>query len=146
MAEEVEQEATAKEETPGLSLSGVLADQLYVLSSSSIVLTTTFAQSSEGGPVLLPLADWRMLGHAVGEEPDQEIAFEALLPLDNIAFLLRDMSGEFREAVENLEAMTSGALNLSQIDTTRMRGWLCDVAEQVESAVASLDRMGLAND
>ncbi|MCZ4267465.1 hypothetical protein O4H48_06125 [Rhodobacteraceae bacterium G21628-S1] len=125
-----------------MSLNGVLADQIYVVGTSRIVLTTTFGQASEGAPVLLPLADWQMLGHAVGEQLDQEIAFEALLPLDNIAFLLRDMSGEFREALENLEGLTSGTPNQSQMDTTRMREWLCDVAKQAEYAVACLDRMG----
>lgn len=145
MNEEIERDMEADEGTPELSLTGVLADQLYVLSNSRIALTTTFAQSSVGGPVLLPLVDWQVLGHAMGEEPDQEVAFEALLPLDNIAFLLRDMSGEFREAVENLEALTSGASNLSQMDTTRMREWLRDAADQTEAAIACLDRMGQQN-
>ncbi len=146
MVENIEQDAAASEETPELSLTtGVLADQLYVLSTSSITLTTTFAQSSEGRPVLLPLADCQVLGHVVSEDSDQEVAFRRLLPLDNIAFLLRDMSGEFREAVENLEALTSGTSNLSQMDTTRMCDWLRDVAEQAEAAIASIDRMGQAN-
>jgi len=132
--------------TQGATLTGVVADQLYVLSTSRINLTTTFARSVDGAPMLVPLADWQMLGHAMEEDPDQEIAFEALVPLGNIAYLLRDMSGEFREAVENLEALTLGGPGLSQIDTTRMRAWLREVAEQANAAVASLDRMGQGGD
>ena len=144
MAKEIEQDAASTEEKQELSLTGVLADQLYVISTSRLSLITTFAQSSEGRPVLLPLADWQMLGHSMGQEPDQEVAFEAVLPLDNIAFLLRDMSEEFREAVENLEALTSGPSDLPQMDTRRMRGWLNDVAEQSQAAIRCLDRMEAA--
>ncbi len=134
------------EDTQEAALTGVVADQLYVLSTSRITLTTTFARSVDGAQILFPLADWQMLGHAMDEDPDQEIAFEALVPLDNIAYLLRDMSGEFREAVENLEALTLGGPGLSQVAAARMRAWLCDVAEQANAAVASLDRMGQGGD
>lgn len=141
MAEEIEEDITATDEPPELSLTGVLAGQLYVISTSRLSLVTTFAQSREIGPVLLPLADWQILGHSAGEEPNNEVTFEGVLPLDNIAFLLRDMSGEFREAVENLEALTSGASNLPHMDTSRMRDWLRDVADQAQAAINCLERM-----
>ena len=43
--------------TQGATLTGVVADQLYVLSTSRINLTTTFARSVDGAPMLVPLAD-----------------------------------------------------------------------------------------
>lgn len=146
MVEDFEQSAVANEESQTLSVTGVLAEQLYVLSTSRIALATTFARTGEGAPVLLPLADWQVFGHAMNQEPDHDIAFEGLLPLDNIAFLLRDMSGEFRQAIENLEVLTSGTASPAQMDTTRMRDWLRQVAEQATAAIASLDRMEAGKD
>lgn len=144
MSEDLEQKAVTEEEPPGLSLTGLLADQIYVLRTSQMTLITTFAQSNKTGRVLLPLADWQILGNAVVDDQEPEVAFEALLPLDNIAFLLKDMSGEFCEAVENLEALRLGATDLSHMDTTLMRNWLREVVERAEATIACLDRIGQA--
>lgn len=146
MAKMAEHDTSEEQETPELALSGVLADQLYVLETSKMVLATTFARSNNGGSVLLPLIDWQMLGRTLNEGSDQEVAFEALLALDNIAFLLRDMSSAFREAVENLEELTAAAPGLSQINTARMRDWLLDVTKQAEATIECLDRLGPSRD
>ena len=141
MAEDLKQSTVKNKESQSIGLSGVLAEQFCVVTASQIVLATTFAQSEDAAPMLLPLADLRVIGHTISGEPEDEAVLEGIFPLDNVAFLLSNMSGELRQAIEHWDKLTSGALSPKQLGNTKIRDWMHNVAEEANAAIAILDRM-----
>ena len=145
VAEDLKQSTVENKERQSIGLSGVLAEQFCVVTASQIVLATTFTRSEDAAPMLLPLADLRVIGHTISGESEDKTVLEGIFPLDNVAFLLSNMSSELRQAIEHLEKLTSGALSQTQMGNTKIRDWMHNVAEETNAAIAILDRMETGN-
>lgn len=97
-----------------VSLYGDLHGGLTQIRASSIRLVLTFGEFSDGRDVLIPLVDWQTYGHQVAPgvdpKPDDrgELLSSQLLSLDNLAFLLQDLSYDTRDAVRLLVSQSKG--------------------------------------
>lgn len=141
MSKKSKEIADDSEDNSKLTLSGIFASQLYVVSGSTITLSTTFAENSKGEQVLLPLADWQLIGHEVLVDEDPDVAFEALIPLDNIAFLIKDMCEEYLVALQNLERLSSPS-KFQAGDVAEWLNQLADIATQASQCAKRISENG----
>lgn len=125
-----------------LSLAGSVGAKLNVVNASNITLATTFAQAADGEQVFLPLADWQLFGRPAYQNVDSGPVFEAIVPFDNIAYLLKDMSEEFYLAILNLETLVADSKTLSQVDVERIKNWLVEASKKTEMAASRIDQLG----
>lgn len=120
-----------------LALSGSVASNLYLIRASSMQLVTTFATQKGGAEHLLPLADWQMLGSNVESSEDSTSTFQSLLPLENMAFLIADLSKEFSELLAKLERFSES----SCMDVQSVVRWMEEASSSAKDAAETATRL-----
>jgi hypothetical protein len=131
------------EEDKTVSLYGDLHGGLTMIRASSVRLVLTFGELSDGRDVLVPLVDWQTYGHlmSAGVQPDAEdegpLLNSTMLSLDNLAFLLQDLSYDTRDAVRLLA--TQSKAGVSPVDErTRYAARMLRLASKHLSSAAEL--------
>lgn len=110
------EEGPDAEEDKTVSLYGDLHGGLTMIRASSVRLVLTFGELSDGRDVLVPLVDWQTYGHlmSAGVQPDAEdegpLLNSTMLSLDNLAFLLQDLSYDTRDAVRLLATQSKAGV------------------------------------
>lgn len=106
-----------KKEDEHVTLSGPLPDNLNQIRASKVSLMTVFGEDEAGRDIIVPLVNWQLFGQSydsevkIGENQyGPELSSQALM-LDNLAFLLQDISFDTREAVRVLAAQSKGGLS-----------------------------------
>jgi hypothetical protein len=120
-----------------LSLSGSLGSSLYLIRASSMQLVTTFAFDKDATEHLLPLADWQMVGKDVGSGEDLATSFKSLLPLENMAFLIADMTKEFSSLISKLEQLSK----VSCMDVKSVARWMEEASASAQEAAKTAERL-----
>ncbi|MBD8736208.1 hypothetical protein [Sphingomonas sp. CFBP 13706] len=111
------EEGPDDEEDKTVSLYGDLHGGLTMIRASSVRLVLTFGELSDGRDVLVPLVDWQTYGHlmSAGVEPKAEdkgpLLSSTMLSLDNLAFLLQDLSYDTRDAVRLLATQSKAGVS-----------------------------------
>lgn len=120
-----------------LSLSGVIARELSVISASNLQLATTYAQDADGKDYLVPLVDWQMIGHDLENREESKVAFEGVVPLDNLAFLINDLCSEFSIILQKLERFSGPAA----ANSAQVAQWMREAANSAVLASEIADRI-----
>ena len=113
-----------------LSLSGVVASELCLIKASSMRLVLTHADDLSGRKHLVPLADWQMIGTQLDGEADSDRSFEAILPLDNMAFLICDLCKEFADILTEMGQLSKE----SSMDAHLVVDWMQEAARSAARA------------
>jgi hypothetical protein len=98
-----------------LALHASLRRRLTQIRSSELSLLLTFGETQDGVDVLVPLLDWQLFGIDLAlydddDEPEGKgpELYSSLVALDNLAFLLHDMSADIHSAVKRVSAQSNG--------------------------------------
>lgn len=114
---ETEQQAPVQDETdasdapfPRVTVSGDFTDRVNTVSNASMSVVVGLGRTAEKGDVLLPFIDLKFISYPDGTEASA--VFSTLTTLENVAYLLADMSGDFQRACEQVGRLAAGDVGL----------------------------------
>ncbi|WP_300548758.1 hypothetical protein [Roseovarius sp.] len=139
------QEIDQENETQ-LSISRSTAMRLSIAGDSDLSITACFARRKGDEAVLLPLAEWSLNITPINEGGPASNALLLTLPLDNIAFLLADLSGEFKEETQNLISLLQNGSMPHAISIDQTIQWLEQTAANAQEAAQLLSELNQINE
>ncbi|MET3910045.1 hypothetical protein ABID59_004402 [Bradyrhizobium sp. S3.3.6] len=133
--EQFEPDATSNAGEDTLILYGQsMADRVSSISSSYTTLLMSMGRRTRGGPeMLVPLVDVRLDGPLPEDGEPATPIFYQLVTLDNLAFVLEDMTNALTTVCQQLAATSSGR---SKPDAD----WLTAVKKNFSEAKANLEK------
>lgn len=143
------------EETEAVGLHASLRRRLTQIRASDISLLVTYGERGDGSDVFVPLADWQFFGAHLANIDDDELEgkghelFSALLSLDNVAYLLNDMSFDVKEIVRLVSqqarsgiAPLEDRMHYTAKMLKRASAHLLSAVEQIEADISERERKG----
>lgn len=126
--------------TPTVTMKGGFVDRLSTIHSSLMSLVVALGGAEDGTQVLLPFVDLTVISSLDVDDEDEEESSSHIVPLENAAFLLADMTGEFVTALGDLERL-SGATRLDPTRLKLVEEYLSMTRGRLDSADESLRRL-----
>lgn len=126
-----------------IGLSGAIGRRMTVVNASQTRLLTTFGalDGDSDEQVLMGLTDFSLqtssaLSQAAPQEP-----IELTLTVENMAFLLSDMSRDFAGVCEGLARLSSDAAPMEPTRLKLMQSFLADVLKEISRAQEALQKV-----
>ncbi|GGB31152.1 hypothetical protein [Allosediminivita pacifica] len=136
------------EEYPSsVQLSRAAAETLGMVSRSEINLQLTHARDGNDRGVFVPFMEWHMvLDSQLDNVPDAARDFYLKITLDNLAFLIEDMTSEVAENTEALQKMAAGSEERIAPPLDAAISWLQRASENALRAAETLKAIHDARD
>jgi hypothetical protein len=124
-----------------LSISRATAMRLSMAGDSDLSITTCFAQRKGDEAVVLPLAEWSINIAPINADGPAPSTVLLTLPLDNVAFLLADLSEEFKEGTQDLVSLLQNGSMPHAISIDQTVRWLEQTAINAKEAARRLSKL-----
>jgi len=135
--------------------SDVSDDDTVVLYGNSFVDRMTFVSRTfsalvmcvgkvlgDDGEVLVPLVDVKFEGPTGIDQSASKILFSEMMPLDNMAYILEDVSSDLIIICAHLKAASSGRLKPDPKKLGETKRFLADAKGNLERCLADLENVG----
>lgn len=130
-----------------VSLYGDMHGGMTMIRASNVRLVLTFGELADGRDVLVPLVDWQIYGRPlsagseVGPDDKDPLLSSTMLSLDNLAYLLQDLSYDTRAAVRLLHAQSKAGIPLVEERTRYMERMLRLASANLASAAEDMSEL-----
>ncbi|QOZ23799.1 hypothetical protein [Bradyrhizobium sp. CCBAU 51753] len=120
----------------------VVDHMTYVSSSYTSLLMCMGQTVKDAEAVLVPFVEIKFDGPRNEEGEASGALFSAAMPLENIAFVLEDVSSDLIAVLTHLTAVSSGRAKLEPRRIAATKQYLSDTKQNLEKCLAELDAMG----
>ncbi|MGL9623129.1 hypothetical protein QRQ56_34730 [Bradyrhizobium sp. U531] len=127
------------EETLVLYSQSVVDRVIYVPSTYTTLLTCMGKVSQDAPDVLVPLVDVRLNGPLVEDAAVSSPLFYQLMTLENLTFVLEDMTSDLVKVCQHLGAASSGRAKPDVGQLSSMRSYLSQAKANLEKCLSELE-------
>ncbi|WIW50099.1 hypothetical protein ML401_36940 (plasmid) [Bradyrhizobium sp. 62B] len=141
-------DALKTEETQGSSDSVVvygnaLLDRLtYVSTTFSSLIMSMGRAARDDREILVPLVEVKFEAPSGQDETASKTFFSELLPLENLAFVLEDVSSDLATVCHQLSTVSEGPVKPDFRRLAETRKFLQDAKSNLDKCLADLERIG----
>ncbi|GGI25659.1 MULTISPECIES: hypothetical protein [Bradyrhizobium] len=134
----------AQGESESLVLYGnTLLDRLtFVSTTFSSLIMSMGRVGRDNREVLVPLVEVRFEGPSGQDESALKSFFSELVPLENLAFVLEDISGDLATVCHQLSAVSEGPVKPDLRRLAETSRFLQDAKSNLDKCLADLERIG----
>ena len=130
-------------EPPALNVFGQIVDRLVTISytSTSLIMCMGRFGDDESSHVLVPFAEVKF---ASSDRDDGSAAvplFSQLLTLDNAAYLIADLSSDFRSICQQLQKVSTGEVSSDAVRLEHTKRFLSDAKNSIEGCLEELNKI-----
>jgi hypothetical protein len=126
---------------PTITVYGDFIDHVGIIQTSlmSLLLGVGRLKDDANVSVLIPYIEMKLSGAEPEEGIDSGPLFSQILTLDNAAYVIADLLGDFRLVCENLRSLSKGELRPEPARIERTRQFILAAQSQLNDCLAELD-------
>lgn len=132
-------------EAPSVSIEGAAFERLAVISRAALVLQLRIGSLDDEARtgVLVPITDMTLFGNeSTGDSPEEPKQLLSMaLTLENVAFVIYDLSDDFRFVCDQLRRVSEGAIKPEPARISNAREMLEATREKLGECIEVLDSM-----
>lgn len=133
-------EETAADELPLLTVFGSFVKDVVVVSTTNSSLLTCMGEIAEGGKeVIVPFVEMSFQGGAAPDDDSVTTEFFAqVVPLENAAFVVSELTEDFHQVCEHLRKMSTGDVKPEPTRLEVVRQYLFEAQKSIESCLVAI--------
>ncbi len=134
-------EGEAADDLPTLTVfSNFVKDVVLVSTTNSSLLTCMGEIGEPSKEVIVPFVEMRFEGGATPEDEGVSTEFfSQIVPLENAAFVVSDLAGDFHLVCEHLRKMSTGVVRPEATRLDHARQYLLEAKKSIESSLTEIN-------
>ncbi|VIO69555.1 hypothetical protein CI1B_27610 [Bradyrhizobium ivorense] len=113
----------------------------YVSATFSSLIMSMGKVAGDGREVLVPLVEVKFEGPAAHDESASKTFFSEMMPLENIAFILEDISSDLTTVCRHLSEVSAGPVKPDIKRLSETRRFLAEAKGNLEKCLGDLERI-----